>query len=370
MEKIVTTDIIKQAIALKDTGISWINLPAELEKQIGFNIKADTLRAAMNRAGYKIQKFKVEQATDVKAEILKSAEKGIDRENLKLNLKISDKILNAYLEEIKEDGLQIEEVAGQIRISRLISPQNNVIKKNWRGEEIIRFGIVSDTHIGSKHQQITLLNDFYDICQKEGITDIYHSGDITEGYNMRKGQEYEVFCHGTDEQADYVIKNYPFREGLTTHFITGNHDHSGIKSSGVDIGRLIARERKDMVYLGLSNAKVHLTPNCVMELNHPLDGASYALSYTLQKFIDSMSGGEKPNILINGHHHKAMYVFYRNIHAIEAGCFEAQTPWMRGKRLSAHVGGWIVEVAVSEDGTIKRFKQEFIPYYKSVEKDY
>ena len=76
-----------------------------------------------------------------------------------------------------------------------------------------------------------------------------------------------------------------------------------IKNGGIDIGRIIARERQDMTYLGQSNAKINLTPKCVLEINHPLDGASYAIS-SLQKLIDSMSGGDKPNILINGHHHK------------------------------------------------------------------
>ena len=125
-----------------------------------------------------------------------------------------------------------------------------------------------------------------------------------------------------------------------------------------------------MVYLGRANAKVNLTPNCVLEINHPLDASAYALSYGLQKMIDAMSGGEKPNIYLGGHHHKAMYLFYRNIHAFECGTTQAQTPWMRGKRIPAHMGGWIVEVHVDEEGTITRCKGEFIPFYVAVENDY
>jgi hypothetical protein len=125
-----------------------------------------------------------------------------------------------------------------------------------------------------------------------------------------------------------------------------------------------------MIYLGMNNAKVSLTPNCIMELNHPGDGAAYALSYTIQKLIDSMSGGDKPNILINGHHHKSMYLFYRNIHAFEAGTIEAQTPYMKGKRIAANMGGWIIEVHVDEEGTIQRCKGEFISLYKPLEEDY
>jgi len=82
----------------------------------------------------------------------------------------------------------------------------------------------------------------YDIFQQEGIETVYHAGDITEGVNMRRGHEYEVFKHGTDEQQQYVIDNYPKRKGIITKFITGNHDHSGIKAAGHDIGYPIERQ--------------------------------------------------------------------------------------------------------------------------------
>lgn len=210
----------------------------------------------------------------------------------------------------------------------------------------------------------------YDIFKQEGIETVYHAGDITEGVNMRQGHEYEVFKHGVDEQAQYVINNYPKRLGITTKFISGNHDHSGIKSAGHDIGYPIAKARDDMIYMGMSNAKVELTPSCVLEINHPLDGSAYALSYTIQKRIDSMSGGEKPSMLIDGHHHKMIYLFYRNIHAFEAATFQAQTAWMRGKRLPAHMGGWIYEIHVDDEGTIQRCSGTFFPFYTAIEKDY
>ena len=38
-----------------------------------------------------------------------------------------------------------------------------------------------------------------------------------------------------------------------------------------------------MIYLGQSDAVISLTPNCTLELRHPLDGTAYALSYKLQK---------------------------------------------------------------------------------------
>lgn len=283
---------------------------------------------------------------------------------------ISDQQLQHVLDGIQNSGYVLMDYGDSVKIVKDYIPRNNETKENWNGDKIIRFGVVSDTHIGSKWMQITVLNKLYEIFNQEGLDTVYHVGDITEGYNMRRGHEYEVFLHGADEQCDYTVKNYPALFKGKTRFIIGNHDLSHMKSGGVDIGRRIANERKDMEYLGALNAKVHLTPNCTMELNHPLDGASYALSYSIQKMIDSYGGGSKPNILLNGHHHKMFYLFYRNVHGVECGTTEAQSSWMKGKRIQAHIGGLIVTVHVHDDGTINRFLPEFIPFYSEIKNDY
>ena len=80
---------------------------------------------------------------------------------------------------------------------------------------------------------------------------------------------------------------------------------------------------------------------------------SYALSYRVQKIIESLSGGEKPDIMICGHTHKYVKIFERNVHAISAGCLEAQTSWMRGKKIAAHVGFAVIDVWVNDSGICK-----------------
>ncbi len=315
-------------------------------------------------------KVKPKDPVDIHEATKKALVKGSTVKEIAETTGKTERLILAAIEDLKEQGIQIVEIDGRYKICKDIVPQKNVIAEDWRGNRIIRFGVVSDTHLCSKWQQLTHLNTMYDIFEQEGIETVYHAGDITEGVNMRRGHEYEVFKHGTDEQQQYVIDNYPKRKGIITKFITGNHDHSGIKAAGHDIGYPIERARDDMIYLGMSNAKIELTPNCVLELNHALDGNAYALSYAIQKRIDAMSGGEKPSILIDGHHHKMIYLFYRNIHAFEAGTFQSQTPWMRGKRLPAHMGGWIYQIHVDDEGTIQRCGAEFFPFYKAVENDY
>lgn len=243
-------------------------------------------------------------------------------------------------------------------------------KSVWDGTKTLKIAIMGDTQMGSKYTQLTHLNNFYDICKEEGIKDIYHTGDITDGLKMRVGHEYELYAVSADDMIEDVVKRYPKRDGITTHFITGNHDASIYKQVGYDVGNAIARQRDDMEYLGRDCSVVYLTPECKLELRHPWDGTAYALSYKLQKMIESMESDSKPNILAVGHYHKAEYVFYRNVHALQTGCFQAQTPFTRGKNISVHLGGWIVEIKVTDDGTIKSFAPQFIPYYASIKDDY
>lgn len=240
----------------------------------------------------------------------------------------------------------------------------------WDGTQTLRFGLMGDTQFGSKYAQISHLHNFYDLCEREGITDIYHTGDITDGLKMRPGHEYELYEISADGQCDDVIKNYPRRKGIATHFITGNHDASLYKHVGFDIGRAIAKEREDMIYLGRDCAVIDLTPNCNLELRHPWDGTAYAISYKIQKMVEAMDDDSKPSILAVGHYHKQGDFLYRGVHSVLTASFQSQTPWMRGKSIASIMGGYIIEIRVDKDGRIQRFTPSFESYTKAIKDDY
>lgn len=273
----------------------------------------------------------------------------------------------------KDDVTQKSKSEKKPEVSKRVMIQNQEPERyyaNWDRDTVLRFAIIGDTQIGSKYTQLTYLHEFYDLCAREGITDVYHTGDITDGLKMRVGHEYELYEISADEMRDDTVKNYPKRDGMTTHFITGNHDASIYKQVGYDIGQAIATCRPDMKYLGRDCATINLTPNCTLELRHPWDGTAYALSYKMQKMIEAMESDSKPNILAVGHYHKAEYLFYRNVHALQTACFQSQTPFTRGKGISIHIGGWIVTAHVDSNGTVQRFMPEFIPFYNSIKDDY
>lgn len=313
----------------------------------------------------------VNSRTEVTSEnIIELLKKGITYKELSERCGFSETITKQMVDELKAKGYNIIENGNIVELSDFVVEKENRISLDWGGEQIIRFGLMGDTQINSKYTQLTHLHRLYDIYKQEGIKAVYHTGDIDEGEQMRIGHQYECYNQGADDHVKEIVNVYPKRNGITTKFITGNHDASIIKRCGYDIGVPIAEKRADMEYLGQSNAIISITPNCTLELRHPIDGTAYALSYKLQKMVEAMSGGEKPNILAVGHYHKAEYFMYRNVHCFQTACLQAQTPFMRGKGISAFMGGWIVEVHVDEFGTITMLKQEYIPFYEAIKDDW
>lgn len=86
-----------------------------------------------------------------------------------------------------------------------------------------KIGVVSDCHLGSQYQQISLLHEAYDRMSIEGIQNVFFCGDMLEGSGkMHRDQMYEMFIVGSDKLSDYAVKHYPKRDGMTTHCISGN----------------------------------------------------------------------------------------------------------------------------------------------------
>lgn len=244
--------------------------------------------------------------------------------------------------------------------------RNRVTDYNYEGD-VVRIGVISDTHLGSIHENLDLLNAAYETFRREGITRVFHAGDITDGEHMRPGHEYEIKIVGFDNQVKHVVERYPRVAGIETILLAGNHDYSFYKHSGADICYQIARFRDDIKYVGVLEADTHIrtkTGSVVVRLWHPLLGSAYSISYHPQKYVESLPGGAKPHILVVGNFHKAEWLLYRNVHIIQPGCIQYQTLWMRGKRISAQMGFAIVEFWTNKNG-IARLRFEFFPDYNS-----
>lgn len=214
-----------------------------------------------------------------------------------------------------------------------------------------RFAVCGDTHLGGKHQQLTHLNGFYDQVVKEGIDTVFHVGDLVHGsHKMHRDMPFELFVHGQDAQVDYATQVFPKRDGVRTYLISGNHDDSHYSDSGGDVCKGFTQNRDDVEYLGQRGAYIEYGDLSIY-LWHPKGGLSYARSYKLQKWIESVSPESKPHIIFTGHFHVAAHLpAYRNVEGFLTPCFQGQTPYEKTLGLQPVVGGLLVDIWVSKDG--------------------
>lgn len=230
-------------------------------------------------------------------------------------------------------------------------------------------GLVSDSHLCSQYQQVTLLHKAYDIMKEAGVKFVLHAGDVTEGSGkMHRDQMYEMFIVGGDKIMEYVVKAYP-NNGLKTKFISGNHDRSLYNEGGIDFMQFIANKRKDMEYLGAYSATVKIGKLSI-QIMHPDKGVPYARSYHSQKITEQLSPEKKPNVLLLGHYHVSNILpQYRNVYVFQLPCFQSQTPYLRRKGLMPEVGFAILHFNVNRKG-IHSVSVEYHPFYQVVEGDF
>ena len=107
-----------------------------------------------------------------------------------------------------------------------------------------------------------------------------------------------------------------------------------------------------------------------MYLLHPDGAAAYAISYNLQKLVESFEGGRKPHVLVVGHWHQMAYIHVRNVHAFYPGCFQAQTEFERRRGLQPQIGALLLDIRVAAHGTWQEVKRTFYRYYAAKERDY
>jgi hypothetical protein len=289
-------------------------------------------------------------------------------EELADRLNVAPRLVRAGLDRLHDRGAVLEVAKDQVAAPVDAQPVLETAPIEWGGKALT-FCLVSDTHLGSRYEQLEPLNAVYDLVADRGIRDVFHSGDLVDGQKMYRGHEYEIHVHGADAQTEYAAEVYPKRPGVTTHLISGNHDWSFFKESGYDVVRAVAEARDDFIYYGPLGRMIDLKCEArrrgvfTLHLLHPDGGVAYALSYKLQKLAEGYAGGEKPDMTVAGHWHVDCSIFVRNIHMISIPCFQRQTPYLKRKGLHPVVGARFVRVDFSKDGAVGRVAQELVTWY-------
>ena len=232
---------------------------------------------------------------------------------------------------------------------------------SFEGERV-RIGAITDTHIGSVDFHEERLYQAFDEFRKSKVDFVVHAGDVLEGMSNRPGHIYELSHLGYDLQKTYATEIFSQWTDTDIYAISGNHDRWYIKSSGANALGDIDKELKNFHFLGHDEGEISLKGKAVLRLWHGEDGSSYALSYRLQKILESLTGGQKPNAMIVGHVHKYVDIFERHVLCTSIGCIQSQTRWMRSKRISAHTGFAIIDYWVNGQGICKKIL-DWRPFY-------
>lgn len=240
-----------------------------------------------------------------------------------------------------------------------------------RGELV--FAVASDIHFASKMHRRECLEDFVDIAYEEfGVRRILVPGDVVAGINMYREQLSEITQPTFEGQVDEAVDGLPRKKGLEWEMIGGNHDASFVKAAGADIIKVIASRRADVHDHGRYSALLDLEPPggvkrpLKVEIYHPDKAGAYALTYHMQKEIERIPGGMKPHMLFCGHRHEAVFLpDYRGVAGFECGTFEDQTDYLKRKHITPHIGGWIIRVGLTKDGSPKTMTPTWVRYFHS-----
>lgn len=290
---------------------------------------------------------------------------------------LSNETFNRYLREARKRGMSTSDkgkIISQIaqnysekeleaiaKGGRIVPGYGKVPIVSFEGQRI-RVGAMTDTHIGSNQMSPDRIYQAFEEFRKEKVDFITHSGDVTEGMSNRPGHIYELSALGYSNQKSLAVEIFSQWTDTDVYAIDGNHDRWFIKSNGAKIVEDIAKEVPNFHFIGHDEGDISLKGKAILKLWHGEDGNSYALSYRLQKILESLTGGEKPNAMQCGHTHKYVEIFERHVFTTSVGCMQSQTPWMRGKRISAHTGFAIIDYWVNDKGICKK-TSTWHPFY-------
>lgn len=282
---------------------------------------------------------------------------------------LNNETFNRYLRKAKEFGIttvdkgkiisQIiqnytdKELEAIAKGGRIVPGYSKVPIVSFEGERI-RIGAMTDTHLGHIKMPPERIYQAFDEFKKAKVDFITHSGDVTEGMSNRPGQVYELTHIGYGNQKKLAIEVFGQWTDSDIYAIDGNHDRWFLKSNGAKIVEDIDAVLPNFHFIGHDEGDISLKGKATLKLWHGEDGNSYALSYRLQKILESLTGGEKPNAMICGHTHKYVDIFERHVMCTSIGSMQSQTSWMRGKRIAAHTGFAIIDYWVNDKGICQK----------------
>jgi len=273
--------------------------------------------------------------------------------------------LRLHIEVLEAEGFQITKDRPKERASARILGR---IKPG----ATVRIGVVSDTHLGSRAQQLTHLTEFYRYADERGVAAYVHAGDLVDGLHVHRDAVYTQFEHGFNAQAKYAVEVYPRSANGPTHWIEGNHDNWFFENAGASLGEWLPDRRKDLPFLGYYSAFVDVGPVRIYVAHGAKGGGSYAKSYKTQKLIEQMDPLERAqtHVAFFGHWHFDDYIGrYQGVLGFNVPCFQRKTRFIKSIGKGPVIGGLVLELEFSRDMKIWNVRHDW-RYYDPLIGDY
>lgn len=323
------------------------------------------------------EQFVATETSRKKKRILSALRSGGTVVELAASSDATENMVQGTIASLREAHIIVLEHDGRFSIGTSMAPafsSAEIHEYVSRKDNTFLFGALGDSHLGSKYERLDVTNDLYDRYTQAGVDRVFHTGNWVDG--ERDFNRHELLVHGIEPQLRYLAENYPQRKGLVTYAVTGE-DHEGwwTRSEGIDIGKraeqtMVENGRKDWVDLGFMEAHVRLInansgKESKLAVVHPGGGTAYALSYSVQKIIEALEGGEKPAVALYGHYHKLWAGNIRNVWVVCTGCGQDQTIFTRNKiKQEVHCGGTLVKLEQDpRTGAIISMMPQLIRYF-------
>jgi len=231
-----------------------------------------------------------------------------------------------------------------------------------------KFVAISDVRLGSKSQQLGILNDIYKKAKEMGINNVILCGNISAGLKPMTDTE-SNFIDDSLAQVDYIVDNYPKVRGMRTYFISGKLDDKHLLLRNINIGQRISERRSDMIYLGEDVCDIDID-RVKMQVMSTRLSKTYTASYRTQQTIDACRSEDKPDVLLYGGLLQMEKYNYRGVDCISIPSVCATDKEMKSKRYANTIGAWYVTLKLRENGKLDKVTAINSPYYITNKEDY
>ena len=199
--------------------------------------------------------------SEINAMILDMIKKGIKPNIICERLNISLKELKRRIESIKYDGYNIRNKFYYDGTKKFIldddfkkiGVSNSVDIDGVDNSQELKFMVISDTHIGHRKANMGYIYKIYEYANNNNINMFIHAGDLLDGNRQSD--------LSLDDQIVTLIDDYPKERNSLTFISFGNHEEDFATQKFIDLGRVISREREDLIPLGYGNSFINILDN-------------------------------------------------------------------------------------------------------------